>query len=591
MEQKKRSLIQRFHSLRWSHKTIIILGLLIFCSNSLVLTLVCRAATGSLRQEAYEQLQGQLSIALSTVSSSMDDITGLMVNLSTGSLAKFSWADEKSGYDLQTLNGANEALRTLVRASNWVDYAALLRVDSTTYLYSGTVIADSEIRQILLHHYAEAKLLPNASVRFSLLSGCYPDPELNFYCPIYRQYSKTAGDPCVLLVVGVNTKRMHDAIAAEGELNLRILSADGSVLASGDRTEAGTAAERFGDYQNGSGLLRQGDALLAYQQAGNGRWMADGVISQRVLFSDVRRTAMLIAGVVIFFTLLAIAMSAAFCNRLYAPMRDLLSAMERVKGGDMDTRMRDYQEADFQQLSEGLNSMLVSINESIAEIQRQERENTEIRLNALQSQIKPHFLYNTLECIHWQALMAGNAQVSDMVLSLSRYYRLCLSKGQDIVPLSQELEHTKSYVKIQNMRFDDILQVEYNIPKSLLAMPLPKITLQPLVENAIYHGIKPVDDRKGRVVISGAMLENEVLLTVADDGIGMSREEIDHLNETIDVLINDGSYGVKNVHQRLAVRYGRGYGLHYDRNEAGGITVTIRLPKWKPKEGEPCTAS
>lgn len=173
-----------------------------------------------------------------------------------------------------------------------------------------------------------------------------------------------------------------------------------------------------------------------------------------------------------------------------------------------------------------------------------------------------------------------------MVLALSRYYRLCLSKGQDIVPLSQELEHTQSYVKIQNMRFDNILEVEYRIPEELMDMPLPKITLQPLVENAIYHGIKPVDDRKGHVVISGTRLADQVLLVVEDDGIGMTPEELDHLNTTIGILVNDGSYGVKNVHQRLSVRYGAGYGLHYASNDAGGVTVTVRLPAWDGRHEE-----
>ena len=203
---------------------------------------------------------------------------------------------------------------------------------------------------------------------------------------------------------------------------------------------------------------------------------------------------------------------------------------------------------------------------------------TEIRLNALQSQINPHFLYNTLECIHWQALLEGNVEVSRIVMALSKYYRLCLSKGQDLVPLSQELEHTDSYVTIQNMRFDNIVQMEIRIDDGLLDRMLPKITLQPLVENAIYHGIKTEEDRKGHILITGQKVGEEVLLTVEDDGVGMTEEEIDRLNQTIDVLINDGSYGVKNVHQRLAIRYGKEYGLYYRKNPHGGITVEIRLP-------------
>ena len=581
MEQKGRSLIQRFRALRLSHKTMVALGLLIFCSNLLVLVLVSRMATSSLRQKTYEQLQGQLTIALSTVSSTMEDITDLMINLSTTEdVVEYVRADGgHDEYSLQTLNGTNAMLRFLVRANNMVDYAALLRLDSTEYLYNGTVVADYHIHRIFLENYSKATLLPHRSVSGNLLLDYYDSPELNLYYPIYKRYTIPMGEPRALLVVGVNTDKMLRYIASEEEnLNLRILSSEGTVLASNQVSEIGTRAERFGDYSEDSGQISRGDDLLAYQRGANAVWVADGTISQQVLFSDVQRTALLIAFIIIGFTLLAIVISSAFCNRFYTPMAEIVAAMEQVRKGDLDTRMQPYPEKDFRQLSEGLNSMLDAINLYIQEIHRQEQENTEIRLNALQSQIKPHFLYNTLESIHWQALMAGDNEVAEMVLALSRYYRLCLSKGQDIVPLSQELEHTQNYVKIQNIRFDDIIQVEYLIPDELLNLHLPKITLQPLVENAIYHGIKPVEDRKGHVVIGGAITESGVQLTVADDGIGMTQDEIDRLNDTIDILINDGSYGVKNVHQRLAVRYGAGYGLHYDRNEMGGITVTIRLP-------------
>jgi two-component system sensor histidine kinase YesM len=231
--------------------------------------------------------------------------------------------------------------------------------------------------------------------------------------------------------------------------------------------------------------------------------------------------------------------------------------------------MKLYNEQDFNFLSEGFNEMTSSIKSFIDVIHRQEQENIEIHLKALQSLIKPHFLYNALECIHWQALMEGAPEASKMIIALSRYYRLCLSNGEDVVSLTQELENTESYVVIQNMRFDNIVSVEWNIPEELRCLEIPKITLQPLVENAIYHGIKPVDDRKGHILISAQRGNGTLIITVKDDGIGMSQESVERLNSTIGQFINDGSYGVKNVHKRLELRYGTGYGLYYEKNEMG----------------------
>lgn len=584
MEQKKRSFVQWLRSLRLSHKIMASMGLLIFCSNLLILLLVSRAATSSLIQKHYEQLQEQLTIALSTVTNSIDDVAELMVGLTTTSdLSNYVAAEPAhQGNPLEVVNGTNEAIRLLKRASTMVDYVALIRMDSSDFLYVGTEIKTATLYQSLLDNYNTAQRLFSSGIRGNLLFDSFDVPELNLFCPVYPKYTVSKIEPVAVLVVGLNTESMMDYLSAGDEqLSIRILSSQGQVLVSNDLTEIGTVAECFADYQGSSGQLSRGDDLIAYQQmydANNVVWIADGSISKTVLFSDMHRTERIISVVILLCTALAIAAGIWLCRWFYGPIGALVQAMTRVSDGDLDAQMPLYEGQDLRQVSEIFNSMTISLKKLIASVQRREQENTEIRLNALQSQIKPHFLYNTLECIHWQALLEGAPESSEMVMALSKYYRLCLSKGADVVPLSQELEHTKSYVTIQNMRFDNILTVEYRIPEALLELPIPKITLQPLVENAIYHGIKPVENRKGHVILSGSATEDAVVLTVADDGIGMSQEAMDHLNETMDVLCNDGSYGVKNVHQRLKIRYGKGYGLHYSSNEHGGVTVTIRIP-------------
>lgn len=597
MEQKKRSpqrrnVLQWLRSLRLSHKIMASMGLLIFCSNLLIMLLVSRAATSSLIEKNYEQLQGQLTIALSTVTNSIDDVAELMVSITTTSDLTNYVASGSTGQanDLEVINGTNEALRLLKRASTMVDYVALLRMDSNEFLYVGTEIKNAGLRQELLENYESAEGLFASGISGNLLFDCFEVPELNLFCPVYPQYSISQREADAVLVVGISSARVMNYLSAGDEqMNVRILNHEGQVLASNDWDEIGTVAEYFPDYQGSSGQLSHGDELIAYQRlsdTNNVVWLADGSISKTVLFSDMHRTEQVISVVILLGTALAIGVGIWLCRWFYGPIGDLVQAMARVSEGDLDTQMQPCEGQDLRQVSETFNSMTVSIRQLIASVQRREQENTEIRLNALQSQIKPHFLYNTLECIHWQALLEGAPEAAKMVIALSKYYRLCLSKGADVVSLSQELEHTKSYVTIQNMRFDNIVTLECQIPQELMHMPIPKITLQPLVENAIYHGIKAEEHRKGHVIISGKIQENGVVLVVEDDGIGMTEEAIDHLNQTIDVLCNDGSYGVKNVHQRLEIRYGKGYGLHYSSNQKGGITVTIQLPPFTRPEKE-----
>jgi two-component system sensor histidine kinase YesM len=581
MEQKKKGLWQWFNSLRLSHKIMAAVGLLIFCSNLTILLLVSQEAYTSLRQKSCEQLQGQLTIALSTVSSSIEDIEELMVNLTTTSDIK-EYVNQKysdTGNHLELINNANESMRFLKRANNMIDYVALLRMDNSQMLYTGTIIPQYDIQNLFIENYQQSTYVVNDRVTANLLTGCYSDAELNLFCPIYESYTLKADSPNAVLVVGINTKKIIEYVAADQDsLNLRILTSEGIIVASEQANEIGEEAAWFSSYTDTKGeLSAEEEQLIAYQRSEDGLWMADGVISQRVLFASIHRTTAFIAVVILLCTLFAILLSAGMCNLFYRPMQNILYNMHLVSEGNLDTTIELYPDQDFRQLSQGFNEMTTALRGLIASIQRREQENTEIRLNALQSQIKPHFLYNTLECIHWQALMEGAPEASKMVIELSRYYRLCLSKGADIVPLEQEIEHTRSYISIQNMRFDGIFHVTWDIPEELNQLEIPKITLQPLVENAIYHGIKPLD-REGNIHVSARRDGEWLTLTVADDGCGMTELELKSLNQTIDQLINDGSYGVKNVHKRLSIRYGEGSGLFYQKNESGGITVTVHLP-------------
>ena len=588
MKQRKRSLIRWFKTLRLSHKMMMAVGLLFFCFNLAVLLLISHVATATLKQKACEQLQGQLSVTLSVIESYFGDITDLMINLALASdLADYAdhGTEEYEENYLEVVNGANESMSILLRANNMIEYVAQLRLEDGKFLYHGEPqiqngsALEYDIRNVFLDNYEAAESFTDSSIRYNVLKEHYRVPELNLFYPVCRRYAAMGEDPVALLVVGINTEKMLRYVAAKNEnLHTRFLTDSGVVLVSEEPDQIGTREAQFMQYEGQKGQFVRGDGLVVYQYGKEGPWVADGRISQSVLFSDIRRTSWLLSLVILFATMLSIVVSAVCCGRFYAPMQEITRRMQQVSEGKLNQKMPFYEEKDFQQLSAGFNHMTESIRNLIAEIHQQEQKMTEIRLNALQSQIKPHFLYNTLECIHWQALAEGNMEVSGIVMALSRYYRLCLSKGQDLVPLSQELEHTGSYVTIQNMRFDNIVQMECRMDEGLLDQMLPKITLQPLVENAICHGFKTEEDHKGHILITGQRIGEDTLLTVEDDGAGMTEEEIGQLNRTIDVLIDDGSYGVKNVHQRIAIRYGKRYGLYYRKNEHGGITVEIRLP-------------
>ena len=215
----------------------------------------------------------------------------------------------------------------------------------------------------------------------------------------------------------------------------------------------------------------------------------------------------------------------------------------------------------------------------LRKVKEEQYQIDQIQMEVLQSQIQPHFLYNTLDCIHWQAIINGDQETSKMIKALASYYRISLSKGKDIINIKEELEHIKNYLYIQKMRYGDILDYEITADENCLSEAIPKLTIQPLVENAIYHGIKCKDGRVGNIKIIVSDEGNRISIKVRDDGVGMSAEEIEEINKKGLKADSEFGYGARNVHRRIQLYYGNEYGLHYSMNSDKGITVMTYLPK------------
>lgn len=233
-----------------------------------------------------------------------------------------------------------------------------------------------------------------------------------------------------------------------------------------------------------------------------------------------------------------------------------------------------------------LCGLLVFFTKNAKQIVEQQEQMNQIRLDALHSQIQPHFLYNTLDCIHWQAVVSGDSEISNMVKALATYYRICLSKGKDIITLHQELDYVKSYLYIQRMRYGEVLNYEIIAEEGLGNTAIPKLTLQPLVENAIYHGIKSAGGQEGHIVIRVSEISSDIAIFVEDDGAGMSQDKVEEMNRLVKIFDEQFGYGVRNVNRRIQLFCGENYGLTYMKNQKGGITVRVLIPKIQQSGGE-----
>jgi len=217
------------------------------------------------------------------------------------------------------------------------------------------------------------------------------------------------------------------------------------------------------------------------------------------------------------------------------------------------------------------------IEEQVKEEQKQLRK---AEFELLQSQINPHFLYNTLDAIIWSAEAGNQKQVVNMVGNLSDFFRLSLNKGKETVLVREELQHVRSYLEIQQIRYQDILHFEIDVPEKLNDYKIPKLTVQPVVENALYHGIK--NKRGGGTIkITAEEKPDFFTIVVEDDGKGMSEERLREVRKAIRESATEQNvvYGLYNVNERIRLNYGEGYGLHLESILDKGTRVVIRLPK------------
>ena len=296
--------------------------------------------------------------------------------------------------------------------------------------------------------------------------------------------------------------------------------------------------------------------------------------------SLTHRVKLLISGMaVLLIATLGILMRRSFrlTDGIIQPVNIMLDKVKKVGRGKFDMIPIEAEIEEIEELDEGINKMARKIS-ALLENVRQEKEMQHLtELQLIQAQVNPHFLYNTLDTIVWLIEGGMTDDAVEKISSLSIFFRTSLSKGNDIIPLSEEERHTLSYLEIQQYRYRDILEFEINIPKELSGIPVPKLSIQPLAENALYHGIKNRRG-KGKILIEGREEEDALVLTVSDNGQGMTPERLHEVQEAIRTGERAG-FGLAAVAERIALYYGPGYGMKIFSEEGKGTTVEIRLGK------------
>ncbi|MCZ8519833.1 MULTISPECIES: sensor histidine kinase [Paenibacillus] len=382
-----------------------------------------------------------------------------------------------------------------------------------------------------------------------------------------------------LLIVTLNPGRLLQVMK-------QILPSASSSIELRDKNGAIAAGTGSGPLSAGSGRMIEASAVSSVYG-----WSLLLQQPEEELYRATRQIRNFTYLIIVISTLLAVLISWGIYTRIASPLQKLSHGMKELSGGNYDLRLRHGREDEFGMVMDLYNRMAAEQKHLIEDYYEQQLKLSRTEMRFLQSQINPHFLYNTLDSIYWTAKNYDAEEISEMVLNLSRFFRLSLHKGKDTFTLGETVAHLDYYVRVQQIRYLDSFRVTYELQEETKALPVMKLLLQPLVENAIQHGLEKRGDG-GRLEVRSRLEDGQLVLSVSDNGAGIGAGRLAYIQRELGELgkgrtglplggVDEGVqdlYGLRNVLSRVRMYYGEASGLLIESGEGEGTTVTLHFP-------------
>jgi two-component system sensor histidine kinase YesM len=346
-------------------------------------------------------------------------------------------------------------------------------------------------------------------------------------------------------------------------------------------------------YRDGSYREKYGGDMrdVSVKSIGYTGWKLLSVTPEKGLPLSNLKMRLFVVFVVASFLLVLVLINAFISSRITNPIKELEKSVNAIEAGELDTQVYMGGSYEIQHLGRSIGDMAKRIKMLMEDIVAEHESKRKSEFDTLQSQINPHFLYNTLDIIVWMIENEQKQQAVNVVTALARFFRISLSKGKSIIPVRDELEHVRNYLTIQQMRFKNKFTYTIEAEEEVLGLASLKLMLQPLVENAIYHGMEFMDG-DGQISLRVRREAKELWFEISDNGLGMTKDQVESLlSEAPHVSSRRGSgIGVKNVNERIKLYFGDHYGLSIESEPDEGTRILIHLPaqsyaKMPDKEG------
>ncbi len=412
--------------------------------------------------------------------------------------------------------------------------------------------------------------------------------DMAYICPLSLYFHSNAYKAYLAVYFSDDqlNKILSDNLSLEGSVSYIVNERD-AIVATSDQSLSGiyrldydTIKDSFMSSNNFmERTILDTKVYSGFYSISNTDWFMVTILPSPPLIHESNRLMIQIALLYAGFLVVAFLFANVLAHSITGRLSSVIRQMQTVRHGPPTPMESPEAHDEIGDLIDTYNYMTRKMDE-LMEKQAKAAEDLRIaEFNSLQAQINPHFLYNTMDMINWMAVQGQTEEISHAVQSLSRFYKLTLSHKRGISTIARELEHVTIYVQLQNMRYHDSMELITDIPDELYEYQIPKLTLQPVVENSILHGILEKESKSGTIVITGWMENEDVVLLISDDGVGIPPEILSRILSGNGNSQSGGTnIAVYNTHRRLQILYGSDYGLTYSSKPGDGTEVEIRFP-------------
>lgn len=484
----------------------------------------------------------------------------------------------------------DEALRGYLASRSDIDGISLINQLGTFSIGTNKTTPLISIKQMTKdRNDSEPIWLPTMQQNIKILSGI----STRYYFSLVRNIidfnTLENYGTLVVDVEEVLLRQAYENLSSTGG-DVFIATSDGQVISHHDPLKIGTTLETAAYAEtlfDGLNLWRtpygqlnyaidNEDYFAFYSKIETNDWLIVKTISKDALYGEIDRiqAIFLLGGLIysVLMIILLLGMSVQYTD----PMISIIKDLKRVEKGDLSARTDVHTNNELRQLGEGVNNMIAEMEVLIDRLVQEERQKREVELEALHAQINPHFLYNTLNTIKWMAKIQGADTVASAIVSLVKLLRVSINISTDFISLGEEIEYIRNYVVIQKLRFNESFEIVVDVPNDLYTLQIPKLILQPIIENSLIHGM---DETVSLTIRVTAQVEHDqLILQVSDNGAGMSDQKVSQIMAALTSVNALSKAGLNNVSQRIKLYCGDAFGLELLTKEGEGTTVVVRLP-------------